>query len=137
MLFLQQPNTQPQPTPQQPVSAKPSRASIGFVLSLIGGILILLRGLVRITVGDIITFRGSDEIQHRFLAGLALNIVGGVALVLGIVIIVGAYLIYSGMQVAGGTLVIIFSVLSIIVGSGWLVGLILGVIGGILALLKK
>jgi hypothetical protein len=41
------------------------------------------------------------------------------------------------MEVAGGTIVIIFSLLSIFVGSGWLIGLILGVIGGILALLKK
>jgi hypothetical protein len=37
----------------------------------------------------------------------------------------------------GGTIVIIFSALSIFVGSGWLIGLILGVIGGILAIVKK
>ena len=41
------------------------------------------------------------------------------------------------MEGAGGAIVLIFSLLSIFVGSGWLIGLILGVIGGILALLKK
>jgi len=41
------------------------------------------------------------------------------------------------MAANGGALVLIFSVLSIFVGSGWPIGLILGVIGGILALLKK
>ena len=37
----------------------------------------------------------------------------------------------------GGIIVLIFALLSIIAGGGWLMGLILGVIGGILALLKK
>lgn len=121
---------------QQPIS-KPHRATLGFVFSIIGAILILLRGLVRIVSGDIITFEGSDLVRHRFLAGIALNIVGGVAVVFAILILVGAYLIYSGMETTGGLIVIIFSVLSIFVGSGWLIGLILGVVGGILALVKK
>jgi hypothetical protein len=92
---------------------------------------------VRITVGDFITFVGSDEVRHRFLAGIALNIIGGIAVVFAVLIIVGAYLIYSGMEMSGGVTVLIFSVLSIFVGSGWQIGLILGVIGGILALAKK
>lgn len=93
--------------------------------------------MVRIVAGDIITFVGSDEVRHRFLAGIALNIIGGVAVVFAILILVGAYLIYNRMEATGAVLVLIFSVLSILVGSGWLIGLILGVIGGILALLKK
>jgi predicted membrane-bound spermidine synthase len=129
-MFLQQPNT------QQPVSQN-KKATVGFVFSLVGAILILLRGLVRITVGDIITFAGSDEIRRRFFAGLALNILGGIAVVFAVLIIVGAYLIYIGMGTAGGTIVLVFSVLSIFVGSGWLIGLIFGVVGGILGLLKK
>ena len=97
----------------------------------------MLRGIVRITVGDFITFVGSDQVRHRFLAGIALNIIGGIAVVFAVLIIVGAYLIYTGMEMSGAVIVIIFSVLSIFVGSGWLIGLILGVIGGILALVKK
>ena len=127
---MQQPNT------QQKLS-KPHRATLGFAFSIAGAILILLRGLVRITVGDFITFVGSDEVRHRFLAGIALNIIGGIAVVFAVLIIVGAYLIYSGMEMSGGVIVLIFSALSIFVGSGWLIGLILGLIGGILALAKK
>ena len=97
----------------------------------------MLRGIVRITVGDFITFVGSDQVRHRFLAGIALNIIGGIAVVFAVLIIVGAYLIYTGMEMSGAVIVIIFSVLSIFVGSGWLIGLILGVIGGILALVKR
>ena len=65
---MQQPNTQP--------TSCPKKATLGFVLSLVGGILILLRGILRIVIGDVITFVGSDEVRHRFLAGLALNVVG-------------------------------------------------------------
>ncbi len=92
---------------------------------------------MRIVAGDVITFAGSDVVRHRFLAGLALNIIGGIAIAFAVLIIVGAYLIYNGMEAAGGVLVLVFSVLSIFVGSGWFIGLILGVIGGILALIKK
>jgi hypothetical protein len=76
-------------------------------------------------------------VRHRFLASIALNVLGGVAVVFAILILAGTYLVYTGMTAAGGTLILIFSFLSIFVGSGWLIGLILGVIGGILALLKK
>jgi len=41
------------------------------------------------------------------------------------------------MEGVGGTLVIIFSLLSILAGSGWLIGLILALIGGILGVLKE
>ena len=96
-----------------------------------------MRGLIRIIRRDVIAFAYSDVFRHRFLAGIALTVLGAIAVVFGIVIIVGAYLIYTGMETVGGIIVLIFSVLSIFVGSGWLIGLILGVIGGILGLLKK
>ena len=125
-----------QSSSQQPVT-QPKRAMLGFLFSLVGAILIFLRGIVRIVVGDVITFYGSDVVRHRFLAGIALNILGGIAVLFAVVILVGAYLIYDRMEMTGGVIVLVFAVLSILVGSGWLIGLILGVIGGILALLKK
>jgi len=100
--------------------------------------LILIQGLVRIFRGAAITFLGSDEIRRRILVGLALTIVGAIAVVFAILVIIGALLIYNpGTQVVGGVIVIIFSALSIIVGGGWLIGLILGIIGGVLCLIKK
>jgi hypothetical protein len=127
---LQQPNT------QQPVS-KPKRATIGFAFSLAGALVILAQGLVRIVRGEI-TFLGSDEIRRRILAGLALGTVGVIAVVFAVLIIIGAYFIFNpGTEVVGGIIVLIFSAFSIIAGGGWLIGLIFGIIGGILALLKK
>ena len=129
---------EPQPNmPPQPIS-KPKKATLGFAFSLAGAILILLRGAIRIALGtDILNFAGSDEIRRRILIGIALNVVGAVAVIFAVLILVGAFMLYKGMYTVGGVLVIIFSVLSIFAGSGWLIGLILGLVGGILGLLKK
>jgi hypothetical protein len=127
---LQQPNTQQS-------ASRHAQARLGFIFSLVGAILILLRGVVWITAGDLIAFVGSDLVRRRFLAAIALNVVGAVAVAFAILIIVGAYLMYSGMATAGGTIVVFFAVLSILVGSGWFIGLILALIGGILGLLRK
>jgi hypothetical protein len=116
---------------------KPRRATLGFAFSLAGALLILLRGIFRIVAGDVIIFVGSDEVRRRFLAGIALNVVGGVAVLFGVFIIVGAYLIYKGLITSGGIVVIVFAALSILVGSGWLIGLILALVGGILGLLRR
>jgi hypothetical protein len=116
---------------------KPQRATLGFAFSVAGAFLVLLRGIFRIVAGDIIFFVGSDEVRRRFLAGIALNVVGAVAVLFGVFIIVGAYLIYKGLITSGGIVVIVFAALSILVGSGWLIGLILALVGGILGLLRR
>ena len=127
-MILQQPNT------TQPA---PKRAVLGFAFSLAGAILILLRGIVRLIVGhDILDYAGSDVVRHRLFAALAFGVLGGVAVAFALIIVVGAVLMYMGMTQVGGAIVLVFSLLSIFVGSGWLIGLILGVIGGVLGLLK-
>lgn len=126
-----------QPT-QTSKSTTTERTTIGFALSLIGALIILVQGIVRIFRGEAIAFLGSEELRLRVFSGLRLEVVGVIAIVFAIIILFGAYLIYSpGKQVAGGIIVIVFSALSIITGGGWLIGLILGLIGGILGLLKK
>ncbi len=128
---MQQSNT------QQTVSS-PQRNTLAFALSLAGALLILIQGFVRIFRGAAITFLYSDEIRRRILVGLALTIVGVIAVVFAILVIIGAFLIYNpGTQVVGGVIVIVFSALSIIVGGGWLLGLILGIIGGVICLIRK
>jgi hypothetical protein len=58
--------------------------------------------------------------------------------ILAIIVIIGAILIYiPGKETIGGILVIIVSLISIVIGGGFIIGLILGIIGGILGLYKK
>ena len=114
---MQQSNT------QQPISA-PKKVTLAFASSLASGILVLLEGLIRIIRGEALGVFGTDRLWHKLL-GLAIRVDGVI-------------LIYnSKTQMTGGIIVLIFALLSIIAGGGWLIGLILGVIGGILPLLKK
>ena len=71
--------------------------------------------------------------------GIALHIIGAVALLFAVLIIVGAILMYqTPMRMTGALLVLVFSILSILTGGlfGWL-GFIVGTIGSVIALAKK
>ena len=66
-----------------------------------------------------------------------MQVVGTIAIVFAILILVGAYFTYhAGTETVGGIIVLVFAALSIITGGGWLIGFILGIVGGILSLLK-
>ena len=128
-----------QPYPAQPPAPPPpKRATIGFAISLVAALIILAQGIVRIFRGQAIAFLGSDELRQRVLSGLRLEFVGTIAIIFAILILLGAYFIYSpGKETVGGIIVLIFAAISIITGGGWLIGFILGIVGGVLGLLKK
>lgn len=102
----------------------------GAVLSLVGGIFILLGGAVMAVIGTALSF---------FLGGLAgLFFIG---LLDGILVIVMAILMFVAPQLkaAWGGLTIVFAILSLpfaFVG-GFFIGFLLALIGGILAIVYK
>ncbi len=99
----------------------------------------MIQGIVRVIRGEGAIISGVfDEIPRRVLAGLALRHVGVIAIIFGVLILIGAVLIYSpGKETVGGVVVLIFAILSILTGGGFLVGFVLGIVGGVLALTKK
>ena len=117
---------------------KVERATAGFIVSLIGGIIDLLVALGIIAVGSILA--GLEEsIGFVVGAGVTITTLGAIGLILAILVIVGAILIYMpGKEVIGGILVLVFSIISLFFTLGGLViGLILGIIGGALGIAKK
>lgn len=120
------------------MAEKPTAA---FVLSLIGGILILLGGIYGAIIGIIGGAAISIVPGFGWLSGLiiALGILG---LIFGIIVILGAVMINSGERGkvrTGSILVLIFSILSLFVGGtgGFIIGFILSLIGSILGLTWK
>ena len=112
------------------------KATAGFIISLIAGILILINGLLFVGIAGMIESIPSMDL----IPGLTGMIAGfaAVGLIFAIIVIIGAILIYMpGREMIGGILVLVFSILSIFIGGGFLIGLILGIIGGILGILKK
>jgi hypothetical protein len=103
---------------------KPTAA---FVLSLIAGIFVILGGLAVALIGAAITF---------FIGGVA-GVFGLLGIVWGVLIIVFAVQLNSNpsSHTTSGILIIVFSVLSWVGSFGGLfIGFLLGLIGGILAL---
>lgn len=117
----------------------PKKATAGFIISLIAGIMILINALMFFAltsfVGSIpmpVTIPGMELVEAVFAT------IGMIGLVFAIIVIIGAILIYMpGKEIIGGILVLIFSILSIIIGGGFVLGLILGIIGGALGIAKK
>ena len=118
------------------------RATAGFIVSLIAGILILINALVFFALADLIEsmadfIESSGGVLPFPIEGIFATF-GAIGAIIAIVVIVGAFLIYMpGKEVIGGILVIICSILSIVIGGGFVIGLIIGIIGGILGLTKK
>lgn len=119
----------PVANPQLPLR-KPTSA---FVLSLIGGIFILLWGLVIVAVGV------SIQSQTFGLFGGDVVAIGGIEATLGLLCIVFGVLLYVSPQnhVVFGVLVLVFALVSLIGLGGLIIGFILALIGGILGIAHK
>lgn len=112
----------------------PMFPSTAFWLSLIGGFLIALGGIAAIIEGTL--FRSRLESIVPGSSGVAV-VEGGVGLVFGIVIIFGALRLKTAPQASRfwGIIITVFAIISLFGGGGFLfVGLILALIGGILAM---
>jgi hypothetical protein len=96
-------NQEQQPSVAQSAS-KARRATAAFALSLIAGILFIINGILRILQSRALEISGiEDEIRRRILAGIALHLVGAIAVVFGVLVIVGAVLIHKpGKETTGG-----------------------------------
>src|SRR2546427_8968024 len=109
------------------MAEKPTAA---LVLSLIGGIFILLGAIVVMAlasvIGSLMLIGGGDP-------NLA-YLYGAVGLIFAILVLVGAVMLWMKPQqhVMWGVVVLLFSLFSIITAGGFFIGLILGLIGGVL-----
>jgi len=117
-------------------SEKPTKA---FRLSLIAGILILsntvLLGAAATWFPWVIpTLPGSSANDTTLLYNLT-----AVVLIFGVLVLFGAIMLYSkpANKKAWGIIVIVFSIPSVVTGGGFIIGFILGIIGGALALSCK
>ena len=136
---------------EDPEKIQPVKKSkVGFILSIIGAILVLLNAIALFFLPSSLSNLSEAQLEafeplaeqanmpvEQIMAHMY-SIMGGFGIVCAILIIVGGLLAYyKGMKVAGGILIIIFSILSIFSLGGFLIGMILGIIGGILVLMNK
>jgi hypothetical protein len=105
----------------------------GFILSAVSGALIILQGTLHIIRANWGLELGLGEFGRRSLMGLDWKLLGTASIILGVMVLVGAYLIHQRKIREGAITVIAFSAVTIVVGGGYLIGIVLGVVGGALA----
>ncbi len=116
------------------MSEKPTAA---FVVSLLAGIFILLGAIVMMVFSSIL-----GGLAFGVGAGAAAGIFvlyGAIGLLFAILVLVGAVMLWMKPKshVAAGVIILLFSLFSIISTGGFFIGLILGIVGGILAIIWK
>lgn len=114
------------------------KPTAGFVLGLIGGILILLNALLLVIVATMASTIGAIVGSPIDLGGL-LAVMAGIGLIFALIVIVGSIIMYMrpASHVMWGVIVLLFSIFSFVVGGGFYLGAILGLIGGILGIIFK
>jgi len=118
---------------------KPTAA---IALSITAGVLIILYGIFILSTTPLME-KFQKEMEKETGEDLPFEFIGKLLLIFSIVgIIFGAIVILGGIMIYNrpsqsrmwGIVVIIFSILSIFGGGGFLVGMVLGIIGGMLAI---
>ena len=114
------------------------RATAGFIVSLIAGVLILINAVAFFSLADFVASFGSMVPIIPFFVEGVLEILAAIGVILAIIILIGAILIFMpGKETIGGILVIIASLVSLIIGGGFIIGLILGLLGGALGIARR
>jgi len=110
-----------------------------FILSLIAGILIIINttllGVATTWFTEIIpTLPGSSGNDTTILYQLT-----AIGLILGFVVLIGAIMLHfkPSKKKVWGIIIVVFSLPSVVTGGGFIIGFILGIIGGALALSRK
>ena len=112
--------------------------NIAFILSFIAGVLILISGVFWLD-GSFYNYPGLSWFFSTFgNYSLSPILLGSVAILVAIMVLIGAYYIYlpGGYEMVGGIIVLTFSLGSLISGGGFIIGAVLGIIGGILGMAR-
>jgi len=113
---------------------KPTAA---MVLSLIGGLFVIFGGAALAFAGSVI---GSFNVTGAASASNTVLALGIVGVIMGIIMVVGGFMMYSKPTSAKmwGVIVLILAIISWVTAiGGFFIGFLLGLIGGILALTFK
>lgn len=113
------------------------------MLSLLGGIIIFLVGIVFLAIWSLISaFAGAanaDQVPGWVGVSMTATTVGLIGVVTGLLVIVSGVMMYvqPKQHVIWGVLALVFSIVSILGFGGLFLGLLLGVVGGILGIVFK
>jgi hypothetical protein len=106
----------------------------GFYLSVIGGSIIILQGLIAIFFSSIYY-----AIVLSLGIGISIFFLGIMLVILGLIVYTSAYSLTRspGQHVVIGASIIVFSTLALVLGGGYIIGSAMGILGGIIAIISR
>jgi hypothetical protein len=119
-----------------PMAGKPGlgrRGIVGFAMSLISGILVLLNSAALLVPSFYSTWTGI----FFWLPSIGSSNAFVIGLIIGMVLIMASVIMVLGNGVFADVLIFPFAIFSLIIGAGFIVGMLLGIVGGIIAALKR
>jgi len=114
----------------------PSRSTWGFVISLIAGILIIINAAALLSNSFYTMWAGIFP-WITYFGAFPPWVLVAIGLILGIVVAIGSILMVLGYGTIGSIVVAPGAAVSLLLGGGFIAGLIQGVVGGILGMLGR
>jgi hypothetical protein len=109
------------------------RRIIAFVLSLVSGIMVLLNSAALLSP----SFYGFWSTLFFWLPILGRTYAFALGFVIGLTLIMGSMIMIFKSGPLADVLIFPFAIFSLIIGGGFIAGMVLGIVGGILAALKR
>ena len=109
------------------------RRVIAFVLSLVSGILVILNSAALLSP----SFYGFWSTLFFWLPILGRTYAFTLGFVIGLTLIMGSMIMIFRSGALADVIIFPFAVFSLIIGGGFIAGMVLGIVGGILAALKR
>lgn len=109
------------------------RSMIGFSLSLVAGILVLLNSAALLAP----SFYGYWASIFWWISTLGRTYAFMLGFVIGLTLILGSIITLLRSGVLAAVLIFPFAVFSLIIGGGFVAGMVLGIVGGIIGALKR
>lgn len=109
------------------------RASLGFLLTLISGILVIMNAALLLVP----SFYAAWSTVFWWLPILGPSYAFAIGFIIGLVLIMGSIIMVLGNAALADIIVLPFAVFSLIIGGGFIAGMVLGAVGGIYAALRR
>lgn len=118
-----------------PPEENPTRPIAAFALSLVAGILMLIDGAIVLWLASAVSSVISGPTAQA--ASNFIGLLGILAVLFGLIMSLLAFSLFRNpdSHVGYGVTILVFSFVSFLVGGGFIVGAVLGIIGGILAII--
>jgi hypothetical protein len=124
------------PRPAKVAPARPRRNVLAFSLTLLAGLLVLLNSALLLAP----SFYGPPvnwSTLFFWLPAIGQSYAFVLGVIIGLTLITGSIILIFGHAAVADVVIFPFAVFSIIIGGGFVAGFVLGVVGGIIAVLRR